>query len=136
MLCEPGLTPILHNKVLWVLLSRPQVDLASTINSQRLTFQDHTAPEPRPSGFFQSASVYDRLRPERNCDDLKDNLKQSTLDKINSRKNRTIFHLERRDPDGREPIAGARFLSRCDLDIFCLRGSDGLLRAQEHCRST
>ena len=27
--------------------------------SQRLTFQDHTAPEQRPSGTFQSAIIYD-----------------------------------------------------------------------------
>ena len=40
-------------------LQFPQVDLASTKNSRRLTFQDHTAPELRPSGTFQSAIIYD-----------------------------------------------------------------------------
>ena len=40
------------------------------------------------------------------------------------------FQLVRRDPDGREPIAGAQFLSCCDQNIFCLRVADDLLRAQ------
>ena len=69
-----------------VLLSRPQVDLASTKNSRRLTFQDYTAPELRPSGTFQSAIIYDLSvaamilkQPE-----------TVAARKINSRKGRTI----------------------------------------------
>ena len=31
------------------------------------------------------------------------------------------YQLVQRDPDGREPIAGVRFLSCCDLSILCLR---------------
>ena len=35
------------------------------------------------------------------------------------------FQLVRHDPDIQEPIAGARFLSCCDLSIFCLCIVDG-----------
>ena len=46
-----------------------------------------------------------------------------------------LVHV-RRYPDGREPIAGARFLSCCDLSIFYQRVADGLLQPQENRRST
>ena len=44
------------------------------------------------------------------------------------------FQLLRRDPDGREPIAGARFLSCCDLGIFYLRIADRLWAQEVHLR--
>ena len=55
-------------------------------------------------------SVSDYLRPERNCDDFKtiwksrrSKKKQLTVARVEQ------FQFVRRDPDGREPIAGANF---------------------------
>ena len=70
-------------------------------------------PEPRPSGTFQTAIIYD-LSVTATI------LRQS--DTVAARKKLTVarvehFQLVWRDPDGWESIAGTPFLS-CGLSIF------------------
>ena len=79
-------------------------------------------------GTFQSAIIYD-------LSVIAMILRQSEA--VAAQKTLTVarvehFQLVRRDPDGREPIAGARFLRCCDLSILfiILRVADGLLRRQ------